>query len=107
MKKKISALLIGVVFVLAACGGSEETAKTDATDKAKNPEQLYMQKCSSCHGGELQGSGSAIPNLQKVWSRLSAEEIQDIIENGKGAMAGGYLKGEDAKVVAEWLAEQK
>lgn len=107
MKKIISTLLVGVVLALAACSGSNQAAKTETSDKAKNPEELYMQKCSSCHGGELQGSGNAIPNLQKVGSRLSAEEIQKIIENGRGAMAGGYLKGEDAKIVAEWLAEKK
>ncbi len=104
MKKKLSALLLGVIFVLAACGGSEEAAKTDV---AKDPEKLYMQKCSSCHGGELQGAGSAIPSLEKVGSRLSKEEIEEVILNGRGNMAGGYLKGEDAALVAEWLSKKK
>lgn len=104
MKKKILALLLGISFVLAGCGGDDESASGGS---AKDPEELYKQKCSSCHGGELQGSGTAIPNLTEVGSRLSAGDIEDIIVNGRGKMAGGYLKDEDATAVAEWLAEKK
>lgn len=104
MKKKILALLLGISFVLAGCGGGNESADGGS---AKDPADLYKQKCSSCHGAELQGSGTAIPNLTEVGSRLSAEEIENIIVNGRGKMAGGYLNGDDAIAVAEWLSEKK
>ena len=66
-----------------------------------------MQKCSTCHGGNLQGMGNT-PSLKDAGSRLTEEEILNIIENGtKKGMPGGLIKGDDAKKVAAWLAEQK
>ncbi|WP_252393400.1 cytochrome c [Hydrogenibacillus sp. N12] len=52
-------------------------------------------------------SGGAGPDLRQVGARLSEDEILSIIENGKGTMPGGLLKGDDAKAVAAWLAEKK
>ncbi|MCA1021409.1 c-type cytochrome [Halobacillus litoralis] len=83
-------------------GGGEQTEETASAD----PEEMYQNKCSSCHGGDL--SGGAGPNLQEVGSRYSAEEIQDIIINGKGSqMPPGLYTGEQAAQLAEWLAEKK
>lgn len=82
-------------------GGGHQEETVDA-----NPEEMFQSKCASCHGGDL--SGGAGPNLQKVGSRYSAEEIQDIIINGKGsAMPAGLYTGEQAAKLAEWLAEKK
>ena len=33
--------------------------------------------------------------------------IETLIANGKGAMPGGLIKGEEAVEVAEWLAAKK
>ncbi|WP_281658255.1 cytochrome c550 [Halobacillus sp. Cin3] len=83
-------------------GGGEQTEETASAD----PEEMYQNKCSNCHGGDL--SGGAGPNLQEVGSRYSAEEIQDIIINGKGSqMPAGLYTGEQATQLAEWLAEKK
>ncbi|WP_409272284.1 cytochrome c551 [Neobacillus sp. SCS-31] len=102
MKKKLLALLVGASMVLAACGGGGD--KDSASDV--NPEKLYNQKCSGCHGGDLKGGAG--PDLTKVGAALSEDEIQKIIEEGKGGgMPGGLYKGEEASKVAEWLAEKK
>jgi hypothetical protein len=50
--------------------------------------------------------GSA-PNLQKVGSKYSADEIKEVIAKGRGSMPGGIIQGEDADKVAEWLAAKK
>ncbi len=115
VKKKLLALLLGTALVLAACGGgddaSEDTGGTDTsggettTADAGNAEKLYNQKCSQCHAQDL--SGGAGPGLQTVGSKLSQEEIENIIINGQGAMPKGQLTGEDATTVAEWLAAKK
>ncbi|RWZ60053.1 cytochrome c [Halobacillus fulvus] len=81
--------------------GGEQQEETASAD----PEQLYQNQCASCHGGDL--SGGVGPNLQDVGSRYSAEEIQDIIVNGKGNMPAGLYTGEEATAVAEWLAEMQ
>ena len=105
MKKSMLALIFGTALVLAACGGNDEDSSGASTQS--EGEKITMQNCATCHGGKLQGMGNT-PNLDKVGSRLSETEILDIIENGtKKGMPSGLIKGEDAKKVAAWLAEQK
>lgn len=84
-----------------AHGGEQEQAETANA----SPEELFQAKCASCHGGNLEGGVG--PNLTQVGSRYSAEEIQEIIVNGKGAMPAGLYTGEQAQILAEWLAEKK
>ncbi|MDT0606553.1 PQQ-binding-like beta-propeller repeat protein [Croceitalea rosinachiae] len=50
-------------------------------------ESLAQIHCARCHGGKLQGLG-AIPELQNVKKRFPIDSIQNIIQNGKGAMPG-------------------
>jgi len=104
MKKLMMPLCIVFAFLLlAGCGNKEESSSSSA--KAGDPEKLYNQKCSVCHGSNLEGGGG--PNLQAVGSELSKEDIEKIILEGKGNMPKGVLKGKDAQAVAEWLAEKK
>ncbi|MCA0970056.1 cytochrome c [Halobacillus litoralis] len=86
-------------------GGEHQEESGGDTAASSDPEQLFQNSCASCHGGDL--SGGAGPNLQEVGSRYSAEEIQDIIVNGKGSMPPGLYTGEEAQIVAEWLAEKQ
>ncbi|RDU37611.1 cytochrome c [Neobacillus piezotolerans] len=103
MKKKLLALLMGASMVLAACGGGGGD-KDSAS--AGDPEKMYNQKCSGCHGGDLKGGAG--PDLTKVGSKYSKDEIEKIIVDGKGGgMPAGLYKGEEASKVAEWLSEKK
>ncbi|MBT2643558.1 MULTISPECIES: cytochrome c551 [Bacillaceae] len=104
MKKKLLALLMGTSLALAACGGGGDEAGGGDTAGA-DPEKLYNQKCSSCHGGDLEGGVG--PKLSDVGSRLSQEEIESVIANGQGSMPPKLLEGDDASAVAEWLANKK
>ncbi|UYZ21592.1 cytochrome c551 [Mesobacillus jeotgali] len=104
MKKKLLALLMGTSLVLAACGGGGDEAGGGDTAGA-DPEKLYNQKCSSCHGGNLEGGVG--PKLSDVGSRLSQEDIESVIANGQGSMPPKLLEGDDASAVAEWLANKK
>lgn len=116
MRKYVLALAIGTGLVLSGCGGGDDTdttapsennnAATEAPATTASGEELYKQSCASCHGQNLEGRGNA-PALATVGSTYSAEEIQNIILNGKGTMPPGILQGEDAAAVAAWLAEQK
>lgn len=114
MKKKLLALLMGTSLVLAACGGGDDTKeKEPATNKsgeettasAGDAEKLFAQKCSSCHGGNLEGGVG--PTLETIGSKLSKEDIENILANGQGSMPSGLLKGDEASQVAEWLASKK
>ena len=108
MKKKWLTVVFGSALVLAACGGGGEENSSDggATEKSEG-EKIVMQSCATCHGGNLQGMGNT-PALNDVGSRLSQDEILDIILNGtdKG-MPASLIKGDEAEKAAEWLATQK
>ena len=110
MKWKLAAMFLGVSLALAACGGGGDNAGNNngnngGGDTAASAEQIYKQNCASCHGQDL--SGGVGPNLQKVGSKYSKEQIKEIIVKGRGAMPAGIIKGEDADKVAEWLASKK
>ncbi|MYL33443.1 c-type cytochrome [Pontibacillus yanchengensis] len=82
-------------------GGESEGGESSSA----NPEQIFKNNCASCHGSDL--SGGVGPNLQKVGSKLSVEDIKGIITNGKGSMPPNLIQGEKKTAVANWLAEKK
>ncbi|WLR49268.1 cytochrome c [Halobacillus litoralis] len=132
MKKLLSALFLGLILVLSACGGGGDEGTTDdsandetteeqtgedsgeGTDEGTSDsgdgeavdtaaaEEVYQNNCASCHGGEL--GGGMGPSLTEVGSKYSAEEIVGFIKNGKGGMpAQGQVSDDDAQLVASWL----
>lgn len=111
MKKKLLAAVFGTALVLGACGGggddssSEDTGSSNGGDSSVDAEAVVQNSCVSCHGGNLEG-GSA-PAIDKAGAKYSEDEILEIIENGKGGMPGGIIKGDDAKAVASYLADKK
>ncbi|GIP65214.1 cytochrome c-551 [Virgibacillus pantothenticus] len=118
MKKWLLAMLFGTVLVLGACGGNDDdNASEKSADKGETQteeggsvdtagaEKIYESNCASCHGADLSGGNG--PDLTKVGSDYSAEEIADIINNGKGSMPAGMATGDDVQVLADWLAEKK
>ncbi|WP_153732021.1 cytochrome c551 [Sporosarcina obsidiansis] len=113
MKNKFLATLFGAALVLGACGGGDNNASEPADTGKDNgaetsgvdAEKVVQTSCINCHGSNLEGQGNA-PALNDVGSRLSQDEIHDVIVNGKGAMPP-MLKGDEADAVAAWLAEKK
>lgn len=105
MKRKLLTVTIGtgLVLGLAGCGGSNNVSDTSPSD----PAAIFSQSCASCHGGQLQGGYG--PNLKKVGSAYSKQQILDIINKGKnnGKMPAGLISGADAEKVAAWLAAKK
>lgn len=115
-----------IALALTGCGGAKEDGNQGAqggqteqgqqqggqaqqpsggTYDAAKAEALFKQNCAACHGDNLQGAVG--PNLQHVGARLSKEDILNILQNGKGQMPGGLVKGEDAETLAAWLADKK
>ncbi|MER2123423.1 MAG: cytochrome c551 [Exiguobacterium indicum] len=121
LKNLLLALGLGTTLALAACGGSDDSSSSDSsstkeestmnddsskTETAVDAEKIFANNCASCHGNNLEGNVG--PNLTKVGSKYSSEEIQEIIKNGKGQMPAGILKDDkEIMAVADWLAEKK
>lgn len=108
MKKKLLAVMFGATLVLGACGGGNKTTTEDGgTNATVDAEKIVNTSCVSCHGGNLEGRGNA-PALADVGSRLTEQEIHDIIKDGKGGMPGGLIKDEkELEAVSKWLSEKK
>lgn len=117
-----------IALALTGCGGAKEDGNQGAQGgqpeqeqgqqqdgQAQQPssgeydvakaEALYKQSCAACHGANLEGAVG--PDLQTVGSRLSKDDILNILQNGRGQMPGGLVKGEDAETLAAWLADKK
>ncbi|GGK03080.1 cytochrome c-551 [Lentibacillus kapialis] len=115
MKKWLWTMLFGTALVLGACGGGGDnggdggdSSGSDGgdTSEAGAAEELFQNNCASCHGQDL--SGGAGPDLTSVGADHSADDIVNIIKNGKGQMpAQSQVSDEDAQTIASWLAEKK
>lgn len=51
-------------------------------------ERTYRAQCMVCHGSERKGAPPAIPALTDVGSRLTVEQMTDVITRGRGRMVG-------------------
>lgn len=115
--------LIAIIAIIATIGisyyglnnadkllASMEAGKTEATAEgdtaaADDPEGMYKASCASCHGQNLEG-GVGLP-LDKIGSKLSAEEIVAVVANGQGTMPPNLADPATAEQIAGWLAEHK
>lgn len=77
------------------------------TSTAAQAQVLYKDNCMSCHGAGLAGDFG--PNLTKVGSHKTKDEIIAQILGGKGDMPPfkSALKSEEIEVLAAWLADKK
>ncbi|GIN20016.1 MAG TPA: cytochrome c [Bacillus bacterium] len=107
----IMVLGLVLVFFLAikGIGDAKEIAKEKeggGQEQAEefNPEEYAQGTCISCHGENLEGSGS-IPSLHGTG--LSKDEIADILTNGKGNMPAGLVPADNIDQMAEWIANLK
>lgn len=117
MKKLFLPVLGASMLLLAACGNQGGTPAEKATNKTDNnttktvdagsPEAVYQKNCMNCHGGNLQGGFA--PALQNVGSKMSKDQIKQIIENGKGSMPAqkDYIEPAALDQLATWLSEKK
>jgi glucose dehydrogenase len=57
-----------------------------ATTGGSAGEQIYQSQCAMCHGTDRAGAPPAFPSLVGVFSRLSAQQVNDNIKKGNGRM---------------------
>lgn len=110
MKRMLMLIIFGIFLILSACGtgddGGENPSGTGGgVSDSSDADGIFKENCATCHGEDL--SGGTGPDLTDVGQRLSEDEIEEVIEDGKGAMPSGLISGQEQKTVAEWLSDMK
>lgn len=91
----------------ASCGGGPTRAGNSggAAVTASPAQQLFVDSCGSCHALAAAGAqGSVGPPLDAT--ELDAAAIARQIQVGARGMPAGLLQGDEASVVASYVAEQ-
>jgi quinoprotein glucose dehydrogenase len=74
-----------------------EAAKlAPSTGPSRSGPQVYAASCANCHGIDRRGNDRA-PSLLGVGARLSAEQLQQVIDRGRGFMPSFANLREDEK----------
>ncbi len=99
-------LLFAALILLVGVKPADEVTNEAPVEEVAFDPAAAAASCFGCHGNNLEGT-AATPSLLGL--TLTAEEIADVIKNGKGQMPAGMYKGTDAEVLAlaNWILEQK
>jgi mono/diheme cytochrome c family protein len=97
-------LVVAGVFTLAKLHLAKPSTSSAANGKialgdSYNGETLFAGTCATCHGNG--GSGGIGPRLRGAPIPLSL--VVDRIENGKGIMPAGLVKGQDERDVLAYV----
>lgn len=70
---------------------------------------IYMQNCSSCHGGNKNGVPPTFPSLVNLKDKMREKEALEKVRMGGGAMPGykGVLSDEQEKAIIAYLYDKK
>lgn len=76
-------------------------------DPASLGARTYTLNCSGCHGPGLEGDQQSIfPNLRNLRSRYSREEVEAIVEAGRGFMPSfAHLQADDRDALLSFLMD--
>lgn len=89
-----------------AGGGSAAAPAPADSSFTAGAEWKAQTSCMGCHGKNMEGGMG--PNLQKIGSKYDANQIAEIIKNGKGQMPPGLIKDEaEIKKLTEYMASLK
>lgn len=67
---------------------------------------VYLSQCGACHRADLGGTPPAFPALTNLKGRMSAEQIAEIVQHGKGRMPGfPNIKGNQLTRLSEYLLD--
>lgn len=129
------AAVLALAVALAGCGGADDNgngggsadpapnAGTEAGTNngdtgadsgngdavAADAEAIYAQSCVGCHAADLTGNLGPNSDISAVGSRLSEEEIRNVISNGRGGMPAfqNQLSAEEIDALSAWLAAKQ
>lgn len=104
MKHKGCVFAIVAFLLFTACDSGDNN---QATNRDAVAIDLYKQSCQSCHAADL--SGQVGPGLQEIGSKLTEEQLYEIIHDGTKGMPSyqNRFDQEEIEALAQWLAKKK
>ena len=68
-----------------------------AVSAQKDPKDLYLDKCSACHGPDgagntAKGKKLKMKGVKETTAKMSADDMVKIVQNGKGTDMDAYGK---------------
>lgn len=104
--------LRGGLFILLCCAVLSACSDPDREDPRQNQtalsaaeqaETVYKKQCLSCHAADL--GGQVGPSLQQVGTKLTEEQIMEVIRDGAKGMPSfeKILSPADIDTLAQWL----
>jgi quinoprotein glucose dehydrogenase len=67
---------------------------------------VYLSQCGACHRADLGGTPPAFPALTNLKGKMSAEQIAEIVQHGKGRMPGfPNIKGNQLTRLSDYLLD--
>jgi mono/diheme cytochrome c family protein len=98
------AAFVAVALLAAGCGsGAHGSEPTTTGPNAPPGEALFVQSCGSCHKLDAAGTtGSFGRDLDEL--KPSSAAVLMAIHEGPGTMPEDILTGNDAQVVADYVA---
>jgi quinoprotein glucose dehydrogenase len=102
----------GMLYVNASdvpwIAAMRESAHLPPAAVARDGRAVYGAACAGCHGNDRRGNGRA-PSLIDVGRRLSGEQLQEVLERGRGFMPSFAClpEGERHAVIAYLLGERE
>lgn len=108
--RALVAPLVAVVLTVgvAACGGGGSDVATPSDPILAKGQQVYNDRCASCHGKSGQGGGGGSRLAGVVENRYTLEEQVQVISGGRsGGMPAfaGRLTAEEIEAVARYERE--
>ncbi|MFD2673592.1 c-type cytochrome [Marinicrinis sediminis] len=107
---RIGMAAVVLTLTLTACGNSESGSGYHVNqDKEAFPEAIELyntQRCLSCHATDLEGNMGSKSNLSQIGSKLTKEELIQVISEGRKMMPAyaDQLSAEQIEMLAEWLS---
>ncbi len=81
--------------------GEEDEPAVELSPEAQAGQIVFNESCTTCHATDGVGDGPIGPNVEGVG--LSNAEIADVIQNGRGAMPGGLVTGQQFDEVVAYV----
>ncbi len=113
---KLFSIITGLSLLLLVYGWTtfqipqEKQPSSDVADSSTTitGAALFQKNCAACHGSDLNGHPPAFPSLKEVKTRMTREQIADLLKTGRNNMPSfSYLSDAERQALVGFLYGEK